>query len=97
MAASSAQNILVHWPAALIGQAAQIAIVARTAPETEPVEADYREATWVGTAGTAGVPVGPGTGLELAPGDYVVWGRVIDGGLRSVWRVGTLMVGPPAP
>lgn len=93
---TSQQDVAVHWPARLAGATAEIAVVARVVPEVEPDDGDYQAATWVvGSAGTATIPVGPGTDLDLVAGEYVIWGRVTDGDRRPVHRAGTLTVGPP--
>lgn len=95
--AASKQDVPVYWQAELSGNTAHIAIIARTVPETEPLDADWHAATWDGTYGTALLKVGPGA-LELPAGEYVVWGRIVEGDNQPVHRAGTLTIGPvPTP
>ncbi|WP_326829691.1 hypothetical protein OIE13_06015 [Streptosporangium sp. NBC_01810] len=94
--ASSRQDVPVYWSADLIGADAEIAIILRTVPETEPADADYKPAAWDGTSGTATIKVGPGDDATLlVAGEYVIWGRIVDGTNRPVHRAGILTVGPP--
>lgn len=100
--ATSLQDVPVAWPATKVGKDVEIAISPRTVPETEPLDADYKNATWDGTSGTATIQVGPGAGsggFVLAAGEYIVWTRLTDDGAnKPVRRYGTLTVGPvPTP
>ncbi|MFB4275742.1 hypothetical protein ACBJ59_10655 [Nonomuraea sp. MTCD27] len=91
MPASSNEDVFVPWGPDAVGQPAQIAVVPATAGE--PVDADYRNATWID--GEASLHVGAGTDLELEPGVYVIWSRVTIGDRRPVRRSGVLTVGNP--
>jgi hypothetical protein len=89
MPASSKEDVFVRWAGDAVGQPAGIAVVPVAAGE--PVDADYKTASWVGDEAT--VLVGAGTAVELTPGVYVIWSRVTIGSRRPVRRSGILTVG----
>jgi hypothetical protein len=67
-------------------QEVEIAIVETAA---QPIEADWRTATW--SANTARVLVGPGS-QQLTPGVYKVWVRVTDNPEIPVLSAGVITV-----
>ncbi|MER7500455.1 hypothetical protein AB0L05_27735 [Nonomuraea pusilla] len=91
--ASSRERLRVPYGQAqdVTGYSVEIAIV----PEAsgEPGDADYQPAAWDGR--DAVLMVGAGTGVVLAPGEYVVWTRLTAGVERPVRRSGVLTVGTP--
>lgn len=58
----------------------------------EPVEGDWKAATW--DSGSYKVLIGPGTGLTLAAGSYVAWVRLTATPEKIVRRSGPFKVGP---
>lgn len=93
MAASSKEDIYVAWGVEAVGLPVQIAIIPLASPEAEPEDGDYRDADWDGTY--AKLLIGAGTTVALAPGQYVVWGRLTAGTRRPVRRSGLLTIGTP--
>jgi len=93
MPASSNEDVYVGWGADAVGQPVEIAIVRRTVPEAEPVDADYKDAEWDGTTGQARLHIGAGSDTPLDAGEYVVWTRLTVGDRRPVRRSGLLVVG----
>jgi hypothetical protein len=93
MPASSKEDVYVQWGTQAVGLPVEIAIIPHASPETEPVDADYKPATWDGATGWATLLIGAGSDLVLAPGDYQVWSRVTAGTRRPVRRHGQLTVG----
>lgn len=93
MPATSREYLYVRWGAEAAGLPVQIAIIPRTAPETEPADAAYQTAEWDGQTGYARLLIGAGTGMPLTAGEYVVWTRVTAGGQQPVRRSGILTVG----
>lgn len=59
----------------------RIAVVAH---RTNPADAEWHIASW--SSGSARVLVGPGSDIELAPGDYKVWINVDPDGAENVTR-----------
>jgi hypothetical protein len=62
---------------------------------SEPADADYHPATWIGAE--VALLVGPGGGVEYAAGDYMAFARITAGAERPVMRSGRVRVGGGPP
>jgi hypothetical protein len=65
----------------LTGAPVRIAVVAHRA---NPADDEWQTAAWA--SGSARILIGPGSDLELAPGDYRVWINVDPSGAESIVR-----------
>jgi hypothetical protein len=68
----------------------------RTAEGTEPGDADWHAAVWIGRSLTL-IISGPGRGgtAEYDPGDYMAWAVIDAGAERPVLRSGRVRIGGP--
>lgn len=60
---------------------------------TEPLDADYHPADWIG--GELALLVGPGGGVVYPPGEYMAWARITAGDERPVLPSGRVRIGTP--
>lgn len=75
---------------------AYTAEVALTADDgTEPGEADWHPANWIG--GEAALLVGPGGGTTYPPGNYMAWVRITAGLERPALSSGRVRIGDSRP
>lgn len=92
MPASSKEELRVPYGSAdATAFPVEIAIVLQD--DGEPADGEYHDAVWDGQE--AVLLVGEGSGVDLAPGVYVVWTRITTSTQRPVRRSGLLTVGDP--
>jgi hypothetical protein len=93
MPATSKEDLFVKWGVEAVGLPVEIAVIPHTTPEREPVDAEYKTASWDGATGWALLLIGAGSAVVLTPAEYVVWSRVTSGARKPVRRHGYLTIG----